>query len=303
VIVTENISKKYGPVRAVTDVSLNVKKGEIYSFLGLNGAGKTTTIRMLLGLIKPTSGAAYIKGKRIGPARTDIWNHVGYLVEMPSAYPDLTVKENLEIYRRLRGVKDAGATERVIDKLKLTEYSDRKAKHLSLGNSQRLGIAKAMIHEPEILILDEPSNSLDPAGIVEIRMLLRALSENGVTIFISSHILSEVARTASRIGIIHRGALIHETEFDILDRSRLKKLAIGVRVPAGAAAVLNKMGYRTTIEDGGTLFIEEQEAGRAPESVAEALVRAGHPPYLLKVEEEGLEEYFLIMIGMNENKP
>jgi ABC-2 type transport system ATP-binding protein len=303
VIATENISKSFGNVKAVTGVSLEVKKGEIYGFLGLNGAGKTTTIRMLLGMIRPTSGAAYINGTRISPARTDIWNQVGYLVEMPFAYPDLTVKENLEIYRRLRGIRDAGRTMRVIEKLKLEEYSDRKAKHLSLGNSQRLGIAKAMIHEPGILILDEPSNGLDPAGIVEVRMLLKALSESGVTIFISSHILSEVAKIASRIGIIHRGRLVQETDFSSLDRLRGKKLAVGVREPAGAAAVLESMGHTALPGDEGILYTEDPVAVNAPETIADALVRAGYPPYLLSVEEEGLEEYFLRIIGTETGTP
>lgn len=302
-IATKNISKTFGAVKAVTAVSLEVKKGEIYGFLGLNGAGKTTTIRMLLGMIRPATGAAYINGARITPGRTDIWNQVGYLVEMPFAYPELTVRENLELFRRLRGIRDAGATDRVMARMKLEEYSDRKARHLSLGNSQRLGIAKALIHEPGILILDEPSNGLDPSGIVEIRTLLKSLSENGVTIFISSHILTEVARSASRIGIIHRGRLIQETDFSSLDRLRKKKLAVGVREPADAAAVLGRMGHGTVRGDGGILYLEDPDSVKTPEIIAEALVRAGHSPYLLNVEEEGLEEYFLRIIGEDAVEP
>ena len=157
---------------------------------GLNGAGKTTTIRMLLGLIRPTSGVSYIYGKQVRAGQNDIWKNIGYLVEVPYSYPELTVRENLEIIRRMRFISDRNAVDRIIHKLHLKEYTNRKAKNLSQGNSQRLGLAKAFLHNPDILILDEPTNGLDPAGIAEIRELLQDLaSNNGATIFISSHIL------------------------------------------------------------------------------------------------------------------
>jgi len=192
VIRTHNLSKHYGKVKAVDGISLNVRKGEIYGFLGLNGAGKTTTIRMLLGMIHPTTGESYLNGEKVNARMHNLWNHVGYLVEIPYSYPQLTVRENLEIVRRLRFLPDSRAVDSVIEKLQLGPYHNRKAKNLSLGNAQRLGLAKALIHNPDILILDEPANGLDPAGIVEIRELLRDLAFNkGVTIFISSHILGE----------------------------------------------------------------------------------------------------------------
>ncbi len=297
VISTENISKQYREVLAVNNVSLNVKKGEIYGFLGLNGAGKTTTIRMLLGMIKPTSGSAYINGRKVDAGQYDIWKQVGHLVEMPYAYPELTVRENLEMFSSLRGIKGPGAAQAAIDKMKLHEYADRKAKNLSLGNSQRLGIAKAIIHSPEILILDEPANGLDPAGIVEIRELLKSLAESGVTIFISSHILSEVARLATRIGIIHKGALIQEADFESLDRLRKKELVIGVKDREKAARALSAKGYPVEISGECTIFIPDAKAMSNPEKVAELLVKSGIPPYMLKIEEEGLEEYFLRIIG------
>jgi len=149
IIRTNNLSKNYGPVKAVQQISLNVNKGEIYGFLGLNGAGKTTTIRMLLGMINPTTGEPYLKGERVHAGSHELWNSVGYLVEIPYSYPELTVRENLEITRRLRFIKDASTVDSVIEKLKLTPYPDRKAKNLSLGNAQRLGLAKAMIHNPD----------------------------------------------------------------------------------------------------------------------------------------------------------
>ena len=223
IIATGQLTKRYGKVLAVDGVSLNVRKGEIYGFLGLNGAGKTTTIRMLLGMIKPTAGTAYICGKKTNAGNYRLWEQVGYMVETPHAYPDITVTENLEISRRLRGISDTNAVKNVMEKLQLTQYKDRKTKTLSLGNAQRLGLAKALIHNPAILILDEPANGLDPAGIVEIRLLLLDISQNkNVTVFISSHILGEISRLAARIGIIHEGRLLEEIETSAIKEEDLE---------------------------------------------------------------------------------
>jgi ABC-2 type transport system ATP-binding protein len=300
VIITESIAKSYGSVKAVDGVSLKVRKGEIYGFLGLNGAGKTTTIRMLLGMVRPTSGHAFINGKKVNAGNHDLWGGIGYLVEMPYSYPELTVRENLEIVKRLRNIAGKNAVDEVMEKLQLNIYADRKAKDLSLGNSQRLGIAKAVIHQPEILVLDEPSNGLDPAGIVEIRELLRDLAFNkGVTVFISSHILTEIARIATRIGIIHCGRLIQETDYASLDKMRDKKLAVAARDMQKTVAVLKENGYKIIAQESGSVEIHDGKAIEAPEAVSELLVRAGCPPVMLKVEEEDLESYFLRIIGMN----
>ena len=192
-IETDNLVKRYGGVTAVDGLSLRVAQGEIYAFLGLNGAGKTTTIRLLLGMVKPTSGAARVLGTRIRVGERKPWGSVGYLVETADAYPELTVRENLEVMRRLRPGTARYAVNRVIERLGLAEYADRRAGTLSHGNAQRLGLAKALLHNPELLILDEPANGLDPAGIVEIRNLLIELArDQGVTVFMSSHILGEV---------------------------------------------------------------------------------------------------------------
>src|SRR5690625_1856173 len=190
IIQTNNISKTYKDIQAVKDVSITIHQGDIYGFIGLNGAGKTTTIRMLLGMIQPTKGVCYINGEKIRRFNTSIWSKVGYMVETPSSYPEFTVEENLTIYKRLRLISDGEAVKKVIEQLHLTKYAHVKAKDLSLGNAQRLGIAKALLHKPEILLLDEPVNGLDPEGIVEIRDLLKNLAVNhGVTILISSHFL------------------------------------------------------------------------------------------------------------------
>ena len=161
-------------------VNLRVKQGEIYGFLGLNGAGKTTTIRALLGMIRPSEGNVKVLGQVLGHGGRGPWAQVGHLVENPSAYPELTVRENLDIARRLHGIQNPKVVEDVMDKLSIASYADRKAGTLSSGNFQRLGLARALLHKPELLILDEPANALDPAGMVEIRELLISWRANMV---------------------------------------------------------------------------------------------------------------------------
>src|SRR5690625_686489 len=229
-IQTNQLSKSYKGFQAVENVSLTIKKGEIYGFIGLNGAGKTTTIRMLLGMIRPTHGTCYIKGEKVSLINNHMWKNVGYMVETPHFYPELTVEENLDIFRRLRLISNRDIVLKVMDQLHLTRYAQKKAKNLSLGNAQRLGIAKALLHSPEILILDEPVNGLDPAGIVEIRELLQDLAFNkGVTILISSHLLSEIAKIATNIGVIHEGKLIQEIESNKLNELLNRRLTIDTR--------------------------------------------------------------------------
>jgi ABC-2 type transport system ATP-binding protein len=298
VIRTEKLSKHYGNLRAVDTVSLQVRKGEIYGFIGLNGAGKTTTIRMLLGMVHPSSGSAFLWGRKVGSDCCDVWKKVGYLVETPSAYPELTVWENLEIIRRLRQMPDKKPVEAVIDKLRLTSYRDIKAENLSSGNAQRLGLAKALLHNPEILILDEPANGLDPAGIVEMRELFRDLAANhGVTLFISSHILGEMAKFVTRIGIIHEGRLVQEIAAHQLEHLLHKRLIVNTRDNEAVRSQLMNEGYSVNLSKNGNLEVTGKDALEHPEDIAHMLVHAGLPPMLLKVEEEDLESYFLITIG------
>jgi len=299
IIITKKLSKHFKEVHAVVDLSLNIMEGEIYGFLGLNGAGKTTTIRMLLGLIQPTFGASYIYGKQVRPGNNDIWKDIGYLVEVPYSYPDLSVRENLEIIRRLRFIPDRHAVGRIIEKLQLGEYADKKVKNLSHGNSQRLGLAKALIHNPQILILDEPTNGLDPAGIVEIRELFKDLSlNNGVTVFISSHILGEISKLATRIGIIHEGHLKQELNTEQLDKLCQKRLLIDALDKIAALSILSQNGYLPEINENEKLELKEDNAINHPEEIARLLVSKGIPITLLNVMEEDLESYFLRTIGI-----
>ena len=296
-IETNGLSKYFGKVCAVDSVSLRVGQGEIYGFLGLNGAGKTTTIRALLGMIRPSMGSVKVLGQAVGPNGRGPWRHVGHLVERPAAYPELTVRENLEIARRLQGISDMSATSSVIERLGLASYADRKAGALSTGNLQRLGLARALLHEPELLILDEPANGLDPAGVVEIRELLASLThEKGVTVFMSTHILTEVDRIATRIGIIHKGRLLEELESEKLEEFRSRRLEIKTRNLEAAQSALTQAGYAVKASK-GTLFLNEARALDAPDEVATILVNAGTPPTRLAVAHEDLEDYFLRLTG------
>lgn len=296
VIETSNLSKTYGSTNAVSHINLRVKQGEIFGFLGLNGAGKTTTIRMLLGMIRPSEGNVKVLGQALGQDRSGPWAQVGHLVESPSAYPDLTVRENLDIARKLHGLKDPNVVDDVMESLSIASYSKRKAGTLSMGNLQRLGLARAMIHHPSLLILDEPANGLDPAGVVEIRELIVHLAKNGVTVFMSSHILTEVDKLATRIGIIHKGSMIEDLDANKLEQFRARRLKIKVRDFARAHAVLNRENYSATITE-DSIFISDTRALESPEKIACLLVNADTPPTHLAVEQQNLEEHFMQLIG------
>lgn len=299
-IETKHLTKRYGEVTAVDGLSLRVERGEIYAFLGLNGAGKTTTIRLLLGMIRPTAGEAYVLGHKIGRGEKKPWASVGHLVETADAYPELTVRQNLEAMRRLRPGVEPKAVDRVIDQLGLAAYANRRAGKLSLGNKQRLGVAKALLHSPELLILDEPANGLDPAGIVEMRNLLLNLArEQGVTIFMSSHILAEVSRLAQRIGIIHEGRLVQELDVAELQCNRRQRLLIRTRDNQSACDTLHQAGFAAAVTANDAIEIKETSAIEQPDAIATRLVKAGQAPTMLLAEQEDLEHYFLRLVGLN----
>lgn len=303
VIKTESLGKRYGEIQAVDHLCLRVAAGEIYGFLGLNGAGKTTTIRMLLGMIRPTAGSATVLGTRVRLGSREPWAQVGYMVEVPHAYGELTVRENLEAARRLHPGTPPQAVDKIMEQLGLSPYASRRTATLSHGNHQRLGLAKALLHDPALIILDEPANGLDPAGIVEIRELLADLTANhGKTVFMSSHILAEVTRLAHRVGIIHHGRLLRELDAAELERERRKKLLIQCREGASALEILGAAGSKAAILPNGTLELQEESAITHPEKINQLLVNKGFPPSSLVVDVEGLEEYFLRLVGMEEGK-
>jgi ABC-type multidrug transport system ATPase subunit len=293
----EGVSKKYKEVLAVDSLDLSVRRGEIYGFLGRNGAGKTTTIRMILGLIRPTKGFVKVLGYDLERNREKALASVGYLVESATSYLTLTVRENLEVQRRLTGAP-ASAVDKAIQSMRLGEYANRRAGRLSLGNKQRLALARALVHAPEILVLDEPANGLDPAGIAEIRELLRSLSrESGVTVFLSSHILGEIAQLADRIGIIHRGRLVEE----VSDGSSRSDFWIEATVSdaARAAAVLaGDLGlHAVTVTGHSGLRITDH---CRPQDVARTIVGAGLDLEKLCPVSEDLEARFMRLTGGEE---
>ena len=222
IITTKQLTKKYKDFVAVNDISLHIPKGSIYGFLGPNGAGKSTTMKMLLGLTAPTKGSFTIDGKRFPVDRLAILKEVGSFIESPSFYANLTGRENLDIIRRILGLHKS-AVEDALEIVGLAEFGDRLAKKYSLGMKQRLGLAGALLGRPPILILDEPTNGLDPSGIHEIRNLIKSLPElYDCTVLISSHMLSEIELIADDIGILNHGRLLFEGSLDDLRRYALQ---------------------------------------------------------------------------------
>ena len=222
IITTERLTKKYKGFTSVNEVSLHIRKGSIYGFLGPNGAGKSTTMKILLGLTTPTSGSFMVDGKTFPEDRIAILKEIGSFIESPSFYGNLTGKENLDIIRRILGLP-AQSVEDSLEMVGLTEFGDRLAKKYSLGMKQRLGLAGALLGRPPILILDEPTNGLDPSGIHEIRNLIKSLPAlYDCTVLISSHLLSEIELVADDIGILNHGRLLFEGSLNDLRQNALK---------------------------------------------------------------------------------
>ena len=210
-LAARGLRRCFGEERAIDGVDIDVAAGEVHAIVGLNGAGKTTLMRLLLGMLRPDSGQATVLGFDAHEAPPSAWARVGHLIESPFAYPELTVRENLMASALLHGltapVIDA-AVSQVIDGFELDHWAGRRAHTLSLGNRQRLGLASAMVHEPSVVVLDEPANSLDPAGVVFVRDLLGEYAERGAAVLVSSHHLDQLARVAHRISVMHRGRIV-----------------------------------------------------------------------------------------------
>lgn len=240
-IETKQLTKIYGEQAAVKNIDLHVKRGKIYGLLGRNGAGKTTTMKMLLGLTQPTSGEVKIWGKPLRGNEKKLLPRIGSLIESPGFYPNLTATENLRIFATLRGVPNRNAIKDALDLVGLP-YKDKKLfSQYSLGMKQRLAIALAVMHDPELLILDEPINGLDPIGIAEVRSFIRELCDaRGKTILISSHILSEISLLADDVGIIDHGTVLEEESLEELEQKSSKHIHFTVSNAAQAARVLER---------------------------------------------------------------
>jgi ABC-2 type transport system ATP-binding protein len=298
VIKTNKLTKSFGSTVAIDNVSIDVNQGEIYGFLGLNGAGKTTLIRMMLGMIKPDSGTITLLEKQ-PTSKFNQWNDIGYLVETPYPYPNLSVYENLKVTYKLRQLANPTAIDNIIEKLKLTKYRNTRGNALSLGNQQRLGLAKALMHNPKLLILDEPINGLDPEGIVEVRELLTKLAKNGSTIFLSSHILGEISKLAHRIAIIHEGRLIKEITTQELSKQVVKKILVQTADNQKAIQCLLNSNYLIAQAGANEIAVTNQEALERPELISKLLTENGLPPKQIFLFTEDLEMYFLRAIKEN----
>lgn len=304
VIRTEGLTKYYGKVRAVDDLALTVRRGEVYAFLGRNGAGKTTTIRMMLALAKPTEGWVEILGTRMAPNAVRAFERIGSMVENAGAYGNLTVRENLEMQRNLLGLRRTHWVDEVIEMCDLGEYLDRRAGTLSLGNKQRLGLGRALLHKPEVLILDEPTNGLDPVGIADIRDVLKRLSaERGITVFLSSHILSEVQQLATRIGIIHQGRLLEEIGYEELRRRNREYLEFAVSDVKRSAWVLEEQLGVTDFDVREDSAVRVYQGFERSGEFNRALVEAGVTVSSMRTSEESLEDHFVKLTGGADAEP
>ena len=298
VIETKQLTKQYGTQKSVSELNIHVQRGRIYGLLGRNGAGKTTTMKMLLGLTQPTSGKVTIWGKSLLGNEKKLLPRIGSLIESPGFYPNLTGTENLRIFAALRGLKNQDAIKSALELVGLP-YRDKKLfSQYSLGMKQRLAIALAVMHDPELLILDEPINGLDPIGIAEVRSFIRGLcDERGKTILISSHILSEVALLADDIGIIDHGVLLEEESLGELEAKSDKYLHFVVSDAERAAEILKGVfpDDQFALEDRHSLRVNST---KIPVSkLVSAFVRAGLGVSEAVTVEESLEDYFKRVTG------
>lgn len=291
IIETRNLSYQFGNQLVIDQVSLNVRKGSIYGFLGPNGAGKTTTIKVLLNLLQTGEKKVFLFGKDLHNNRLEILSGIGSLIEQPAIYSHLSGKENLLNRALLLRVPHARIHE-MLDLVNLTEHADKKAGKYSLGMKQRLGIALALLHDPKLLILDEPTNGLDPNGIIEIRQLIRKLvEERGKTVFISSHLLSEVEKMVTHIGIINRGKLIFQGTIEELHSLSEKQLEIQTDDLINSKELLCRKGYRAEILSDTILipYLSEEHCAE----INSLLVKNNHKVYSLAVSKQNLENLFL----------
>ncbi|TXC90465.1 ABC transporter ATP-binding protein [Metabacillus litoralis] len=298
IIKTMDLTKKYGKQKSVDCLNLTVKKGDIYGFLGRNGAGKTTTIRMLLGLIKPSLGEIELFGEKLENNKKQILRRIGSIVEVPGFYENLTAKENLLINTKIMGVHKKNAIEEALEIVSLHKEPKKLVGNYSLGMKQRLGIARALLHYPELLILDEPTNGLDPIGIKEMRKLIKTLAmERNMTIFISSHILSEVEQLVDQLGIIHEGKLLEEISFDQLRKRNRKYLEFQVNDENKATMLLEKHFDITDYEvhDDGIIRIYSHIGMQG--NLNKMLIEQQIEVTRLTMSEDRLEEYFTKLVG------
>ena len=298
IIETKHLTKQYGSQKSVADLNIHVQKGRIYGLLGRNGAGKTTTMKMLLGLTKPTSGSVRLWGNSLQGNEKELLPRIGSLIESPGFYPNLTASENLRIFAALRGVPNRHAIRDALDLVRLPCQDRKLFSQYSLGMKQRLAIALAVMHDPELLILDEPINGLDPIGIAEVRSFIRELCDSkGKTILISSHILSEIALLADDIGIIDHGVLLEEESLVELEKKSSRHIHFTLSDTAQAARILERIFHETSfsIQDDHNLCLYNLDLSVG--KIVAAFVENGLELSEVHTCEESLEDYFKRVTG------
>lgn len=294
VIQTNHLTKSAGGRKIVKDVNLHVKKGEIYGFLGPNGAGKTTVMKMLTNLWKPTEGSIALFGESLTPKSYEMLKRMGSIIEFPCFYESMTGRENLRLHCEYMGYHNPGSVENALEMLDLSEHADKAVKKYSLGMKERLGIARAVLCKPELLILDEPTNGLDPAGMKQVRSLLKNLCrEYGITVMISSHILSEIESIADTVGIICQGRMLEEIGMEAVEEMNLAYIELTVLDVKKAAFVLSeKCKIRNfKVMENGNIRVYDRTA--AVQELAKALAADNVEITAVGRKTETLEDYFL----------
>lgn len=298
ILQTNRLSKKIGSKMLVTDVDIHIRKGEIYGFLGPNGAGKTTVMKMITNLWKAASGTIELFGERLTPKSYDVLKRMGSIIEFPVFYDHMTGRENLQLHCEYMGYYNTGSVENAMQMLNLTDAADQPVRNYSLGMKERLGIARAVMCKPELLILDEPTNGLDPAGMKQIRDLLKMLSsEYGITIMISSHILSEVESIADTVGIIHHGRMMKEIRMQDIEETNLNYVEISVTDEKKAAYVLAEMLKLHNFKefDNGKIRIYDHSV--STQQLTKTLALNDVEVMGIGKKAETLEDYFLKLTG------
>ena len=300
IVETRGLSKSYGDKQVVRDVDLKVPKGCVYGFMGPNGAGKSTTLKMLLGLVRASRGEARIAGKEMNQKnRLEILKETGSLIESPSYYGHLTGRENLEIVRTLKNAPEK-EIDQVLKLVRMERQQNKKAREYSLGMKQRLGLAAALIGKPELLILDEPTNGLGPAGIQEIRELICELPRRmGITVLVSSHLLSEMDQMADYVGIINHGQLIFQDKLEALHEHSKSKLLLQVMNRTVTLKILEQNGIEGRVTEEGILipgFSDDRTA-----DLVSALAAGGAGLFRVEERQKSLEDIFLSLTGRRES--
>lgn len=296
ILQTNHLTKIIDRKEIVHDVELHVKKGEVYGFLGPNGAGKTSVMKMLTNIWKPTSGTVEIFGEQLTPSSYQVLKRMGSILEFPTFYDYMSGRENLKLHCEYMGYYQPGCIDNALEMLQLSEAADKAAKSYSLGMRQRLGIARAVLCKPELLILDEPTNGLDPAGIKQIRDLLKMLcTDYGITIMISSHILSEVESIADTIGMIHHGRMISEISMEEIAEKNTAYIELGVKDTKRAAYLLSEELKLSNFRIMDTDEIRIYDKQISPQAVSKVLGANGVEIRVLRKKAETLEDYFLKM--------